>query len=274
MPRNSTGTNEDLAEHRRGIQSVEVGVRILNVLQQASGALSLTALSEGADMPASQAHRYLSSYVRTGLVRQNPVTRQYELGPLALNLGLAALSQLDLVALASEAAQAVTASSGLTTLLAVWSGKGAIIIRWNRGAQPVITSLGLGSVLPLLTSATGQVFLSYLPRSATAEAIKLEQRGRQKRKMHRLTSAEIDELRERVRRQEAAWIDGGFIPGLRAFACPVLDYQRDAAAVITLFSALDPIADPKHPAAKTLVEHCAEVNRQAGALMYAAPRHR
>lgn len=266
MARKKSGSNDALAEHRRGIQSVEVGIRILKVLQQAPGALSLTALSENAKMPASQAHRYLSSYVRTGLVRQNPVTRQYELGPFALNLGLAALSQLDLVALATEAAQGVTAGTGLTTLMAVWSDKGAIIVRWNRGSQPVITSLALGSLLPPLASATGQVFLAYLPRSATTDAVRQEQRERKKRGLDVLSAAEVDALRKNIRKQGAAWIDGGFVPGLRAFACPVLDYQGEVAAAITLLSAVDPVADPAHPAAKALIEHCAEVNRQAGTL--------
>lgn len=264
----------DLAESRRGIQSVEVGIALLRALQESQGSSTLTTISEMVSMPASKAHRYLSSYVRTGLVRQDHATRRYELGPLALNLGLAALSQLDLIALTSEAAQEVSAATGVTTLVCVWSDRGAVIVRWNRSPQPIITSLALGSVLPPLYSATGQVFMAHLPRSVTAAAVRAEQRMRQRAKGGAPVEEQIDDLVARVRRQGAAWVDGGLIPGLRAFSCPVLDYQGEAAAAITLLSAVDPIADPKHPAARTLMERAAKVNEQAGKLTLGGPRRR
>lgn len=264
----------ELAENRRGIQSVEVGIPLLRALQDAPGPLTLTAVSESAGMPASKAHRYLASYVRAGLVRQDSITRRYELGPFALSLGLAALSQLDLISLAGEAAREVTEATGFTTLLCVWATHGAVIVRWTRGAQPVITSLSLGSVLPPLSSATGQVFMAFLPRSVTADAVKAELRVRHQMKREPIEPSSIDENIARVRRQGVAWVDSGFIPGLRAFACPILDYQGEAAAAITLISSVDPIADPKHPATRTLVERCARVNKQAGSFTLAAPRRR
>ncbi len=261
----------DLAENRRGIQSVEVGMALLRAMQEAPGAFTLTAVSEAAGMPASKAHRYLASYVRSGLVRQDPVTRRYELGPFALSLGLAALSQIDLISLTGEASRDVSEVTGLTTLVSVWANHGAVIVRWTRGAQPVVTSLSLGSVLPPLSSATGQVLLANLPRSVTADAVRAEQRRRQQMKREPIDASRIDETIAKVRKQGAAWVDGGLIPGLRAFACAVLDHQGEAAAAITLISSVDSIADPKHPAARALVERCAAVNKHSGALALAAP---
>lgn len=274
MPRTKRDIGLELAESRRGIQSVEVGIPLLKALQEAQGPLTLTLLSEMARMPASKAHRYLASYARAGLVRQDSASRRYELGPLALSLGLAALSQLDLIALAGEAAREVTEAVGHTSLLTVWSARGAVIVQWNRGPQPVITSLTLGSVLSPLSSATGQVFLAHLPRSATAEAVRWEQRSRQRLRTGAPSEPQVDELVSRVRRQGSAWIDGGFVPGLKAFACPVLDYQGEAAAAITLISAVEHLCDPKHPAARALMERCAKVNQQAGTFVLSGPRRR
>ena len=42
-------------------------------------------------MSPGKIHRYLASFLVTGLARQDPDTRQYALGPLAMRLGLAAL---------------------------------------------------------------------------------------------------------------------------------------------------------------------------------------
>jgi DNA-binding IclR family transcriptional regulator len=274
MKRKRRDSGSELAENRRGIQSVEVGIPLLKALQAAPGPLTLTALSEAAQMPASKAHRYLASYVRAGLVRQDPRSREYELGATALSLGLAALSQLDLVSFAGEAARTVCESTGHTTLMSVWSERGAVIVRWLRGLQPVVTSLALGSALPALSSATGQVFVANLPRTATAEAVRGEQRSSQRMKTGSLSEAQIDSLISRVRRQGVAWVDGGYIPGLRAIACPILDYQGEAAAAITLMSAVEPLADPKHPAAQVLAESCRKVNEQAGSFVLSGPRRR
>ena len=45
----------------------------------------------------------------------------------------------------------------------LWSSQGATVVRWERAAGFLVTSLGLGSVLPLLGSATGNVFLAWNP---------------------------------------------------------------------------------------------------------------
>ncbi|MGH7881261.1 MAG: helix-turn-helix domain-containing protein, partial [Candidatus Binataceae bacterium] len=85
MAKKKRDLGSELVENRRGIQSVEVGIALLKALKDAPGSSTLTTLSEMARMPASKAHRYLASYVRAGLVRQDLANRRYELGPLALS---------------------------------------------------------------------------------------------------------------------------------------------------------------------------------------------
>jgi len=48
----------------------------------------------------------------------------------------------------------------------------------------------------------------------------------------------------------------------------------EAAAAITLMSAVEPLADPKHPAAQVLAESCRKVNEQAGSFVLSGPRRR
>ena len=68
---------------RAGIQSVEVGFALLDVLAQAPGPLMLRDLAGAAGMSAAKAHRYLVSFQRLNLVVQDANTR-YELGPATL----------------------------------------------------------------------------------------------------------------------------------------------------------------------------------------------
>src|SRR5204863_194448 len=89
---------------RRGIQSIDTGIRLLEVLEKSDGPLALKELSAKADMHPSGAHRYLASFVRCGLVRQEADSR-YDFGPLALRLGLASLQRLDPIQAAELARQ-------------------------------------------------------------------------------------------------------------------------------------------------------------------------
>jgi DNA-binding IclR family transcriptional regulator len=115
-------------KERAGIQSVEVGFGLLEVLSQARGPLMLRDLAAAAGMSAAKAHRYLVSFQRLQLVVQDSGTR-YDLGPAALMLGLASLSRLDAVKLARERVADLVGKIGHTLALAVWGNHGPTIVQ-------------------------------------------------------------------------------------------------------------------------------------------------
>ncbi len=148
---------------RAGIQSVEVGFTLLAALAQARGPLMLRDLASAAGMSAAKAHRYLVSFQRLGLVSQDSTTR-YDLGPAALQLGLAAITRLDAVKLARERMPALMGRIGHTLALAVWGNHGPTIVHWEESPQSVTVNLRLGDVMPLLSSATGRCFATWVSR--------------------------------------------------------------------------------------------------------------
>jgi DNA-binding IclR family transcriptional regulator len=75
----------------QGIQSLEIGVRVLHAVQISEQPLPLKDVARKSGLSASQAHRYLTSWLRCGYVVQDPVGGNYRLGDQALALGLAAL---------------------------------------------------------------------------------------------------------------------------------------------------------------------------------------
>lgn len=80
--------NEEL-DGKHGVQSLEVGMSILRAMATGRRSMMLKEIAEAAGMPPSKAHRYLVSLIRSGLVEQDRLTSRYDLGPFALNLGLA-----------------------------------------------------------------------------------------------------------------------------------------------------------------------------------------
>ncbi len=243
---------------RRGIQAVDTGMRLLEVLEKADGPLALKDLSVAAELDPSSAHRYLASFARCGLVRQELDSR-YDFGPLALHIGLAAIRRLDPVQLTERALPQLVAETGFTALLSVWSNRGPTVVHWQRSRAPFVTNLGLGSVLPIANSATGTVLVAFLPAGVTADAIAAEARRTNPDR------AAFERAVERVRKTRLAYVDSSVIPGLAAVASPVLQWNGEAAAAVTLIGHDHALAKPSHPAAQKLREFCLRLSREFGA---------
>ena len=215
---------------RRGIQSVEIGLRVIDALRRAAGPQTLKELAQSSDIPPSNCHRYLVSFARAGFVSQDPGTGRYDLGPQLLQAGLTALSRLDAVAVGTDALTRLVDISGHTGLLAVWAEIGAVIVRWIPGRLAVRTTLSTGSTLPLLTSATGRVFLAYLPKRQTERLATREMSARK---------VDVEAIAASVRGNRMAQVRGDHIPGLHAISAPLLDAHGEAAAAFTLVGLSD-----------------------------------
>jgi DNA-binding IclR family transcriptional regulator len=211
-------------KERAGIQSVEVGFGLLDVLGKAAGPLMLRDLAAAAGMSAAKAHRYLVSFQRLELVVQDAGTR-YDLGPAALKLGLASLSRLDAVKLARERVAGLMGSIGHTLALAVWGNHGPTIVHWEESPQAVTVNLRLGDVMPLLSSATGRCFAAYVSKDAIAPMLRDELARAQKQgRLDLPTSmAQVRAMLDEVREHGMARVVDSLLPGIVGFCAPVFD---------------------------------------------------
>jgi DNA-binding IclR family transcriptional regulator len=212
-------------KERAGIQSVEVGFGLLEVLSKAAGPLMLRDLAGAAGMSAAKAHRYLVSFQRLQLVVQDASSTRYDLGPASLRLGLASLARIDAVKLARERIGSLMEQIGHTLALAVWGNHGPTIVHWEESPQALTVNLRLGDVMPLLSSATGRCFAAYLPKEAITPLLKDEiaRTAKQRRADVPATLAEARGLLAEVRQRGAGRVVDTLLPGIRAFCAPVFD---------------------------------------------------
>ncbi|WP_099864259.1 IclR family transcriptional regulator [Pararhizobium haloflavum] len=249
------------AEAQGGIQSLDAALRVLMAMANMEGAVGVSDLARACGMPVSKTHRYLASFIHAGLVCQAGRSGRYDLGPRAIEIGLAALSRHDFVNAASDDLHRLTVETGLTALLCVWGNSGPTVVRWERAASFIATSLGLGTTLPLLTSATGRICLAYLPGAVTGALLDEElARGLASPQIFHdleLNQADVARLAADVRDQGYATVDGRFIPGLVALAAPILDWQGEAQAVVTLIGADPRLIEPGAAQIGSLKEFCA-----------------
>ena len=150
------------APRRRGIQSIEVGGKLLLALLEHSSPLPLGALAKAAGMSGANAHAYAVSYGTLGLVRQDPASGHYELGPLALQLGGGAAPARPHQDRRAHDARAGRAH-GQTIAIAVLGNLGPVIVHLHESNYPIHVNMRTGTVMSLTNTATGKVFAALLP---------------------------------------------------------------------------------------------------------------
>jgi len=215
---------------RSGVQSIEIGGDLLEGLVQLGAPSTLSDIAKAAGLPSAKAHRYLTSLCEIGLVVQHAGSGLYGLGPLALRMGLAAISQHDIIERAYEVLVTLCNAFRTSGHLSVWSDVGPIVIRSAHGGPPVISPVAVGTVLPLQRSASGLIYLSFMPHHATSTAQQAQVRH------SAWDEAQVERLRAKTLNDGYALASGHYIPGLGAIALPIFNHDRTLAAAITLVS--------------------------------------
>jgi DNA-binding IclR family transcriptional regulator len=247
------------SKKRKTIQSVEIGLKVLDALVGIGRPGSLSEIAKACDLSPSQTHRYLASFVNMRYLRQDPDSSLYDLHTGALRLSLATLGRLDVLEEAGRTAQLFVDATGRTTLLSIWSEFGPTIIRWFPGNPPIYTTLAIGSRLSLIHSATGMVFLAFQQKTYISNLLQEEM-------THSRTEAttNIDAIRKRVRRHFVAGVDGMVIPGLRALAAPVFDLQGQLALVISTVASGSFATSEDRKIQQRLIAAAQEITHQIG----------
>jgi DNA-binding IclR family transcriptional regulator len=221
---------------QRGVQSIEIGLRLVAVLAASTRPLTLKQLAADSGMSASKAHRYLVSLVRGGLVTQHAESGLYDLGDLALTAGLTKLSRVDAYQVALEFLSELRRLTDETVMLAVWNGQAPVAVRWMEAERPVNVHVRLGTSLPVINSATGRAFVAHMPVGLVKPAIERELSlgvtptldGK------KISRAAFDKLLAETRRRGIAQVRGDLTYGIDALSAPIFDHQNAVPFVMTV----------------------------------------
>lgn len=154
---------KDAARPQRGIQSVEVGGRLLDALARARMPLALSDLAASGALPPGQAHAYVVSLARLGLIKRDEISGRYEPGPLALRLGLLHLERQPAFRATVPRVVALAETLGLSIAICIAGPQGPTIVRYEHAGFPLHVNLHVGTVMSLPATSTGRVFCAYLP---------------------------------------------------------------------------------------------------------------
>lgn len=218
----------------RGVQSIEMGARLLSALVEEVEPMMLKDLAQVAGFAPAQAHAYLVSYRKTGLVEQDTETGRYRLGRFALDLGITSMRTTDPMNLANETVSELSERTALHVGLVVWGSFGPTVVSVKESGSQLNMNTRPGTVYSMTGTASGRVFAAFLPDGIVKDAINREKRERsdsgrvgQARFMSR---KEIDQIRE----QGFATVEQPPVPGISAYSAPVFDHAGEMVMAITI----------------------------------------
>jgi DNA-binding IclR family transcriptional regulator len=235
----SPAARTTLERGQRGIQSVEVGGKLLQTLAHHGRPMALKDLAAEAGMPAAKAHPYLVSFGKLGLIVQDGGTGRYGLGPLAMQLGLISLQQFDPIRLATPVIAELALQLNLTVAMAVWGNRGATMVRIEEAPAAVHVVMRHGTVMSLRGTASGLLFAAYMPADEVLRALAAEAAeagsGAPPRRIDEALARQLDEIRlHGVSRAVDA-----LVTGVSAMAAPVFD---ERGAIVLSLTAIGPSA--------------------------------
>lgn len=219
----------------RGIQSIEVGGRLLSQLISANGPVMLKDLAASADLAPAQAHAYLASYRRVGLVEQDAETGMYSLGPAAVRLAVARMRSTEPTASASKAAIELANTLGLMVAIVMWGPHAPTAVQILEGEERLNINLLPGAVFSVTRTPAGWIFDAFGEKKLVEARIGIEltsivSQAPSRSMARRRTEQEL----ETIRRQGFAGCLESPVPGLSSVAAPVFSADGTLAYAISV----------------------------------------
>ena len=223
---------------QRGIQSIEVGGKILNAFVEQGGFLRLKDLSAITGIATGKLHPYLVSFCNTGLLERSG-QNGYALGPFSLKLGLVRLRTQDGLRDILRRLPEFANELELMISVSMWGPHGATIVHVEtiESLDPINFNSRVGGLLFLTMTAAGHVFRAFLPEATTNAVLEKEFADSEssRREYYHVDRSTYDTEIRITQERGYGTATNMPTPGISAVSAPVFDYTGRLLAAVTTF---------------------------------------
>jgi IclR family KDG regulon transcriptional repressor len=213
--------------------AVERALILLRYIVDNEDGLSIREASRNLGYSPATVQKLIAALKTQGYVVQDELTERYHLGPEAVQLGLSALSRLEVLRVARPQMESLSEASGETVFLAIPRADHVIYVDKIVSFQPIRMDAPIGAIRPYNCTSVGKVLLADMPDERIRS---LAERGVFEKRTER-SKIEVDDLLAElkiIRNQGWAQDDEEFIPGAACIGAPIYNHLGQAIACITV----------------------------------------
>ncbi|WP_417500229.1 IclR family transcriptional regulator [Methylophaga sp.] len=228
--------NSIIKEKKQGISSLELGLYILEIISEYGKPITLTALSELAEITPSRLHKYLVSLVKLGYISQE-IDSKYTLSSSSLKIGIAALRLIDPLQVAFSYAEKLHREYDRTITISIWNGNCPLVIKWLDSSKSLAVNIRLGSQLSPFSSASGRLFLAFLPeerRNNIIDTFFNEPPALPRNMGKPMEKQEFIDLLCVIKEEKICRFQQDYLPDINVISAPVFDADNNISSIINL----------------------------------------
>ncbi|MEP6972990.1 MAG: IclR family transcriptional regulator [Actinomycetota bacterium] len=226
-------------------QSVERAVKLLGFFSPDEPELTIAQLTTRLGTSKATTHRYALALRHVGLLRHDPASGTYTLGPRVVELAATALAGLRIIKIAGPHMERLVQEVNETVVLSIWDGEAPIVMRVEDNTDRIVRiAVRTGARLPL-DSAQGKVFAAF---NGQIDG-------------HDLSAREL----ARVRSTRVA-VNSRVVEGIRVIATPVFQEQELVAAMAIVGTTVGISERSNSPLALRLIRAAEALTSELGSL--------
>ncbi len=213
-------------------RSVERALDILLCFNGKTPTRTLAQITERVGLPKSTVHRLLTTLEAKRFVHRNGADGSYRLGVQLIELGASVRWDTGIADLATPHLERLSAECRETVDLAIFDGSEVVYLKVIESSQRMKIAAAPGERLPAFCTATGKVFLAFMPEDQVREILK---KNRRKYTDHtQLSFTALSQSLQATRSRGYALSLGEYEDGISAVAAPILDTNQHPIAAIAV----------------------------------------
>ena len=236
---------------------------VLKHLSKQGHGVTIKDVTNELSIPRTTVLRILTTLKSEGMVYES--NGSYTLGVALIGLGLNAMNQLDLQALARPVLAELSKTTQETSHLAILSGHNTLIQDVFDSPHPVRAASRPGAIAPLYCSSTGKLFLAHLLSEQIDEIYK----DLPIIPLTANTARTVAQIKENVKNTLETGYgldDEEYSLGVRCLAAPITNIHGEVVAAIGITASITTFTKKKLPTVAKQVKAAAlEISKRLGA---------
>ena len=230
--------------HIYKVQVLDRAFQILNLLADEKSGVGLMEIASRLKLHKSTAHRLIMVLEVSRFVEKNTVSGKYHLGSRLMELGLSAVSRLDVYEVAGPHLRTLVKETGETAHLAVLRDGQVVSLVNVESSQTLRTPATVGTRTPAYCTSLGKAMLAFAP----PEHIDAFLRNRKLEAFTRKTITSASRFKQELRSIQKlgyAVDNEEREPGLRCIGAPLWDSSGSVIAAISIAGPIFRIGDDR-----------------------------